>query len=266
MKLWFRKASALAVLCLLVVSAAGCGFITKLKARDRLNKGVREYTAKEFNKAENYFKESIELDPALLNARLYLATTYSAMYSPGLSSEKNLQTARNAIKTFEDVLQQAGPQDTAIKVTAMTSIAGLYDKLEQYDKAKEWCRKLLDLDPENTEALYRIAVIDYNISSKRTGNSGEGVSRLSTQEKDATVKLIEEGITTLQSALNKRPDYGEAMEYLNLLYREQAKFTKDADERTALVRKAQQLAAKAFELKRLEKEKTLKEGKKKTGV
>lgn len=257
-----KRMFVLFALGLALSSLYGCGFITKLKARDRLNKGVQEYTAKHYDRAVNFFQESIKYDPTLLNAYLYLATAYSAMYQPGLPSEKNLQNAHKAIETFQEVLQRADNKDTIAKTTAIVNIAGLYDSLEEPDKAKEWSRKLNDIDPNNAEAYYRIGVIDWKLSFKRTGNTGEGVKNLSAQEKEQTVKLIDEGISALNAALEKKPDYGEALEYLNLLYREKAKFTNDDKEKRELIHKADQYAAEALKLKKKTKEEEIKKGKK----
>src|SRR5262249_54547122 len=115
-----------------------------------------------------------------------------------------------------------------------------------------WCRKLLDVDPSNAEALYRIAVIDFKISFKQTGNTGEGVARLSAAEVEKTKQLINEGIDALNKALQINPEYANAVDYLNLLYREQAKFTKDEAQKRELIKKADQLAVKGLELRKKE--------------
>ncbi|MGH9555156.1 MAG: hypothetical protein ACRD2Y_04965, partial [Terriglobales bacterium] len=71
----------LAVLAVLLQGATGCN---KLKARDRLNKGVQAYKAARYEDAIERFKEAVELDPSLKNAKLYLATAYAQQFIPGV--------------------------------------------------------------------------------------------------------------------------------------------------------------------------------------
>jgi hypothetical protein len=61
--------------------------------------------------------------------------------------------------------------------------------------------------------------------------------------------LIEEGITNLQKALELKPDYDDAMAYLNLLYRRKADMVESAEERAALLKQADDLVDKVKEIK-----------------
>ncbi len=69
----------------------------------------------------------------------------------------------------------------------MVSIASLYYQLRDYDQSKTWCRKILEADPNNAEALYRIAVIDFDDSLAKTGLQGENVEFLNSEEKAHTL-------------------------------------------------------------------------------
>ncbi|MBI1747313.1 MAG: tetratricopeptide repeat protein [Acidobacteria bacterium] len=254
MRLGIKRAIIVLLGIGLVFGLSGCGLIAKLKARDHLNKGVRFYSEKKYDEAVESFKESIKLDPSLTNSYLYLGMTYAAL------STGRQDNANAAIKTYQEVVERAGER-TDLKVIAMTSIAVLYEDLENVDKAKEWCRKILEVQPDNTEGLYRIAVIDFKLSFRKTGTTGEGVAQLSEEEQAKTLKLIDEGITVLSKALEKNPDFSNAVDYLNLLYREQAKFTKEEDQKRELNRKADQLSLKALELHRKEESEKAKKGK-----
>jgi hypothetical protein len=50
------------------------------------------------------FKQAKDLDPDLLNARLYLATAYATEYIPGAPSDDNIRVGQQAIAEFQDVL------------------------------------------------------------------------------------------------------------------------------------------------------------------
>src|SRR3972149_2451948 len=89
---------ALALALLALVFLAGCG---KLRARDELNKGVRAYKAAQFETSIEHFKRAIELDPDLLNARIYLAIAYASQFVPGSPSEENKELARKGLQEFK---------------------------------------------------------------------------------------------------------------------------------------------------------------------
>jgi translation initiation factor 2B subunit (eIF-2B alpha/beta/delta family) len=61
--------------------------------------------------------------------------------------------------------------------------------------------------------------------------------------------LVDEGIADLQKAIQLRPDYDDAMAYLNLLYRRKADMVESADERASLLKQADDLVDKVKEIK-----------------
>jgi tetratricopeptide (TPR) repeat protein len=144
----------------------------------------------------------------------------------------------------------------------MLSIASLHYQLKNYDESKEWCRKIQQLDPNNAECLYRIAVIDFDQSLKVTGLQGENVEFLKPEEKEKTIGLIDEGLKALEKALELRNNYFDAMEYQNLLWREKAKFEKDEKAKNELIRQADLTAQKALVLRLKAQEEEAKKPKK----
>ena len=131
----------------------------------------------------------------------------------------------------------------------MLSIASLYYQLKQYPESKEWCRKVLEADPQNAEAYYRIAVIDFDDVFEKTGIQGENVEFMTPEERAKALRDIEEGLTSLNRALEIRSTYFDAMEYQNLLWREKAKFEKDAAAKAELIRQADLVSQKALALR-----------------
>jgi len=61
--------------------------------------------------------------------------------------------------------------------------------------------------------------------------------------------LVDEGIAALQKAIQLRPDYDDAMAYLNLLYRRKADMVESAEERARLQKEADDLIDKVKEIK-----------------
>lgn len=61
--------------------------------------------------------------------------------------------------------------------------------------------------------------------------------------------IIDEGIESLKHAIEVRPDYDDAMAYLNLLYRRKADTVNFQDERDELLKMADDLLDKVKEIK-----------------
>ncbi|HLW51201.1 MAG TPA: tetratricopeptide repeat protein, partial [Candidatus Angelobacter sp.] len=91
----------LAALVLALFPSLGCD---KLRARDQLNKGVESYKNNHYEQAIDHFQQAVQLDPSLINARMYLATAFVSQYIPGVDSPENLRTAQQAIDEYQRVI------------------------------------------------------------------------------------------------------------------------------------------------------------------
>ena len=243
-----RRAVVLVAMLVLILTASNCGWWDGLSARNELNMGVKAYTGKQYNEAIEHFELSIEKDPDLTRSYLYLAISYRAQYIPQGTSPENLERANKAIATFEEVLER-DPTD-GDQATAMANLAGLYSGMGNFDKAREWYGKRMEFEPDNPEPLYGIATIDWQVSYDETGMTGESVEFLDEERKAEINQLVSEGIDHLKRALELNPEYVDAMQYLNLLYREKAKLEEDEEEKRNWEREADKLALQALELKR----------------
>ena len=243
-----------------VIPLSGCAFIQKMRARDNLNKGVKAFTEQKYALASQYFEKSIQQDPEFDVARMYLATTYTSQYIPGSTDPESEEMAQKGITTFTDVA--GSTKDPEQRKNAMLSIASLYYQLRKYDESKDWCNRILKFDPQNAEAYYRIAVIDYDDSLRLTGLQGENVEFMTPEEKTATQQHIDEGLKALDQALQMRPDFFDAMEYQNLLWREMVKFEKDEKVKAELIRQADLVAQKSLALRLKAQEEEAKKPKK----
>src|SRR6201984_2173877 len=97
----YLKLLTLAAVTLALFSSVGCD---KLRARDQLNKGVKAYKDNHYEQAIDHFQQAVQLDPALINARMYLATAFVSQYIPGVDSPDNLRTAQQAIDEYQKVI------------------------------------------------------------------------------------------------------------------------------------------------------------------
>jgi tetratricopeptide (TPR) repeat protein len=242
----------IAVVTGVLLVSSGC---QKLKARDELNKGVAAYRAVRYQEAVERFKLATELDPTLVNARLYLATAYASQYVPGSQSEENLQVAEQAITEFQKVLDQE-----ANNLSAVSGIASLYFQMKRMDDAKEFYRKQIALDPNSPEAYYSVGVIDWTLTYQprmllktRLNLKPEDPIRDAKERQalaERNLPLIDEGMEMINRAMQIRQDYDDAMAYLNLLYREKADLVETPAEREELLKTADSWMDKSMEIKK----------------
>jgi tetratricopeptide (TPR) repeat protein len=257
---------ALLALAALAISfgAAGCD---KLRARDNLNKGVTAYRDGKFDQSIEFFKQAKDLDPTLMNARLYLATAYATQYIPGAPSDENIRMGQEAIKEFKDVLTADPNNISAIDGigSILYNMAGTPYNRSGFEESKTYHVKHVSLKPEDPEPYYWIGVIDWTVAYRsnlemrgqwRIKNQGKALKDedpMPADVREAYTKedgqLIDEGIQNLHKAIDLRPDYDDAMAYLNLLLRRKADEATSADERASLLKQADSWIDKAKEIK-----------------
>jgi tetratricopeptide (TPR) repeat protein len=228
----YFKLLTLAAVALALFSSVGCD---KLKARDQLNKGVKAYKDNHYEQAITHFQNAVNLDPALINARMYLATAYVSQFIPGIDSPENLRTAQQAIDEYQKVIDANPSRDQ--KVNSAKGIAYLYLNEKKWDDAKKYYRMASELDPNDAEPYYSVGVIDWSQSyqprmeerAKLGMKPDEHLSAKNKDQKKLCEELktkngpaIQEGIETLDKAIKLRDDYDDAMAYMNLMYRERA--------------------------------------------
>jgi tetratricopeptide (TPR) repeat protein len=245
----------------MVLTLGGCN---RLAARDHLNKGVEAYKSAHYEEAINHFQQATQLDPSLPMAKTYLATALAQNVVPGIDSKDNLKTADQAIALFQEVLSK-DPTD----VNSAKQIAAIYFSLNNFDKAKEWQKKVLQIDPKDPEAAYTIGVIDYTVAYKNAkellasggqNDDGEGNvkagKKILQQIKDKNAALVDEGLQYLNQAIANRANYDDAMVYINLVYRRKADVDfQDPNAVKADVASAKDWASKALGARKANEEK-----------
>src|SRR6202011_6096087 len=259
-----RRGFSLALLAVVVAASSGCN---KLKARDLLNKGVANFKNGQYDAAVEDFKQAKDLDPTLTNARLYLATAYATQYIPGAPSDENIRMGEQAIKEFQDVLTADPNNISAIDGigSILYNMAGTPYTRAKFEESKTYHMKHIALKPEDPEPYYWIGVIDWTLtyrSNLEMRGKWELANPTKTLKEDDPMppqvrdeytkengQLIDEGIEKLRKALELRPEYDDAMAYLNLLLRRKADEAATPAERADLLKQADALVDKAKEIK-----------------
>ncbi len=260
-----RRTASLAALVILTFGISGCN---KLKSRDLLNKGVAAFKNGHSDEAIEDFKRAKELDPTLMVARLYLATAYASVYIPGAPSPENKAHGEQAIAEFKEVLE--------IDPNNLSAIDGIGSLLFQmagtppvdtkgFEESKTYHMRHIQIKPDDPEPYYWVGVIDWTLAWRANNEMRLDYNKanIKKQVKDAeplpaairgdyTTKygpLVDEGVADLQKAISLRPDYDDAMAYLNLLLRRKADMAESAAERDTLEKQADDLVEKVKEIK-----------------
>jgi len=259
-----RRIAALAAILVLVAAASGCN---KLKARDLLNKGVTAFKNGQSDAAIENFKQAKQADPDLLNARLYLATAYASLYIPGAPSKENLSRGEQAVAEFKEVLEKDANNISAIDGigSILFQMGGQPFDPKKFEESKTYHQRHIQLKPEDPEPYYWIGVIDWTLAYRANGEMRMEYNKknIKKQVRDDDPlppairgeyasqygPIIDEGINDLQKAISLRPEYDDAMAYLNLLYRRKADMVESAAERDTLKKQADDLVEKVKEIK-----------------
>ena len=201
-----------------------------VSARDELNYGVQAYREARYDAAIDHFTNAIALDPQLVVAHLYLATAFAQEYIPGAETKENLEMGKRAIDEYKRVLDldpKSPPASNALK-----GIASIYFNMKRFDDSKQYHKLAIEKDPEDPEEHYALAVMDWS-QAYQSRMSRKAELHLQPEEpligdpacaevRTANDKIVEDGMSELANALKLRPDYDDAMAYMNLLYRERA--------------------------------------------
>ena len=211
----------------MVLAMSGCN---QLEARDQLNKGVDAYKAGHYDEAIEHFQKATELDPKLSMAKTYLGSALEQNVVPQLDTPENVKTAMQAIGIFQEALNEK-PDD----VNSIKQIAGLYYEIKRVDDAKAWQLKVLAIDPKDPDAAYWIGMIDWTRAHQNklnalqdAGLNDDGKGNVKAPKKvmeplaQENAPLVAEGLKYLTMAVDNKSNYDQAMQMLNLIYRNKA--------------------------------------------
>lgn len=257
------KAFGLVAIVVMMFGAAGCN---KLKARDLLNKGVASFKNGQYDASIEDFKQAKDLDPSLLNARLYLATAYATEYIPGAPSDDNVRVGQQAVSEFQDVLTVDPGNLSALDGigSMLYNMAGTPFDPDKYNQSKTYHQKHIQLKSDDPEPYYWVGVIDWTLAYRGNAEARQAYN-LQNQKKQLKESdplpdkvrdeltqqygtIVDEGMNMLQKATELRPDYADAMAYQSLLLRQKADMV-DSSTRASLEKQADDLLDKVKDIK-----------------
>jgi tetratricopeptide (TPR) repeat protein len=234
------------------------------EARNELNQGVQAFKGARCDEAAEHFKKALALDPSLTEARLYLGTSYMQQYVPGADTPENNRFAYLASTEFATLLQDPN-LSTPMKLHALKSIASLRYNQKNFEEAIEFYRQATGIDPSDPEAYYMLGVIRWAAAYKAAAEAKaridlkvddeyeqtEAERQICREQRTANAARIADGIAALDQAIRLRPDYEDAMAYMNLLYRRKADLEcADADARATDIATADKWVDKCMAIRK----------------
>ena len=198
-------------------------------AQGWIMRGVEAFRAGNYSDAAAAFERAVRMDPASVQAHIYLGTAYLQQYIPGSRNPENQAYADAAAREFERVIP-LDPQNTL----AIRSIATLRMRQKNWDEAQQWFEKAIGLDSTIAEDHYCLGFIawsrwypaysearaKFGMQPETPGPFPDGPVKQDLKSRFAPV--IEAGMISLGRAIELNADYTDAMAYMNLLVREWA--------------------------------------------
>lgn len=230
------------VLCLiaaltLALSSLGC---TKIQARMEIKAANEAYQKEDWSSALSHYQRARQIDPSFADLDRMVGYSEIGLYVPDDKTPKNEAHATTAIEELNKYLRKR-PDDRIARdalinmylnanrtsqaidyfrnylqshpadLEAVKSIAILVAKQGDFDESLNWYQKITLLDAKNPESFYIFGVVCY-----------EKVAKNPPADVAQKMGIINRGKDSLQHAIDMKPDYAEAMAYLNLLWRQQA--------------------------------------------
>lgn len=216
------------LLCVFSWNSNAATQVESEKAREELKLGAQAYNSGQYEQAAEHFRNAIRLDDHLAVAKIDLANTYGALWIPGVDSPDNNVVMKNAIDEYDSILASS-PKN----ITALWAVASMYFGAHRFENAREYLKRLIQVEPDNAEAYYTAAVVDwaaaykdmakrrskFNLKTPGYEKQPAGPQGLCEQVKVADGSTIDEGLKMTQAAMEKRDGYRDAMVYASLLYR-----------------------------------------------
>jgi tetratricopeptide (TPR) repeat protein len=126
--------------------------ISNLQANYHLRKANGFYADESYLNAIDEYEAALELNPNLDKVYLYLGTSYSAMYRPSKSGERNQMYGEKAVEYLLKA-SEAFPEDEKI----IYALGDIYDKQGQFEESEKYYLKILEAAPDKAESFYILA-------------------------------------------------------------------------------------------------------------
>jgi tetratricopeptide (TPR) repeat protein len=262
-----KKLCLLAALVLSLTSVA----CTRIQARLEIRQANEFYVQEQYADALKHYEAARRIDPGFADLDRLIGYSNIGLFKPEDASKPNQKFADAAIVELQRYLQKR-PKDEAARealinlflnadrtgqaieyfktylkdnpadLNAVKSVATLYAKKGDFNESLNWYEKITLLDSKNPESFYTFGVVCYEKAAKNPP-----------QDITERLSIIGRGKQALAQAIAMNKDYFEAIVYMNLLYREEAKIETDPTKQQELIAQADVYRNRAMEINRQRK-------------
>ena len=250
----------LGLLVLVMAALPGCGVINRLRAKDALNNGVREFNKGKFDLAQEKFAQALELSPGLTNAQLFYARALNSQFDQNLTEELGKKT----VTAYDDIIAknrdnaEVVDQSLAFKANVYEKMASINsEKAEEYKQLqRDTLIKRAELPSATTRAkadVYYTLGVGYWKESYDM-NAGYLLKKQPIPP-DVLARMkpvISKAHEMLQKAISVEPSYANAWFYEKLVYLEEMKV--EPSRQKELIAKVNEMQEKYNQIQKEQKE------------
>ena len=220
------------IIVALAMATPGCGVINKLRAKNALNDGVREYNKGKYDTAEDHFSHALSLSPDLTNAQLFYARSLNARFD----SDLNEDAGKKALAAYDNIITK-NPGNSEVIDQSLAFKANLYEKLGQVvpEKVKEYkqlqretLEKRANLPSATTktraDVYYTLGVGFWKESYDSNASYLQKKQPIPPKVLEDMKPLVQKAHEYLQKAISVDPNYANAWFYEKLVYMEEMKY------------------------------------------
>jgi TonB family protein len=244
-------------ICAVAASSLALNARAQSGAETMRKQGEEAYNRGDYAAAVVQFQNAANSEPANWNAKLSLANALVAASNAPVPWDAASPLAARVRQLYLDVLAQ-DPRNKQ----AHQGMINLYTYSRQFDEAHDWALQTIQADPSDPSAYYMAGFADWSMTYPDYAAARQAAGMDLSQPgiiPDAGLRLnvrikhsaqIEEGMNMLRTALQIDPEYGDAMAYMNLLYRIKAGISETTAEYDDLIGQADDWVGKAMDAKR----------------
>jgi len=249
----------------ILLSATACD---KFQSRSEIRAGNESFRVGKYDTALARYDRALQLDPHEKKIYKNIGLAYMGMYQPGSKHPKDLEYAQKAIDYLKRYIE-AFPEDKKAPEYLVT----MYLNSGRIDDALAFFQEYSQKHPNDAKAKETMATLYFQKADfpkgvqmmeeamRITGPKKETYETIGAQAWDKAhnypdltdeqrQQVITQGIDAENKALAIDANYAEALAFINLLYREQARIDQRTDPQKAAqdIAKADEYRNKAIEL------------------
>ncbi len=160
------RGTSVIVVATALLAAAGCSKMGQLKAMKNFKEANTAYQQQDYKKAAELYEATVQADPELASAYLYLGNSYDNLYKPSRKGERaNDELLEKAVQNYQTAAEKlaAAPtkEEKDLGKLSLKYLVASYgaDKLNDPARAEPVVQRMIQLEPGEPENYFALAKI-----------------------------------------------------------------------------------------------------------